>query len=99
MKAYERLICYAKVHSSSAEGQQSTPSTSRQFVLSRLLEQELRTLGFEDVFVDEHAYVYGSLPATSGLEEEPCIGLIAHLDTIPDEDFSGANVKPCLVPD
>ncbi len=99
MKAYERLICYAQVHTSSAEGQDSTPSTSRQFDLSRLLKQELRELGFTDVYVDEHAYVYGTLPAVAGFEEQPCIGLIAHLDTIPDADFSGADVKPCLVED
>ena len=49
----------------------------------------------EGVFVDEHAYTYGFLPATPGMEDKPCIGLIAQLDTIPD--FSGENVKPALV--
>ncbi len=49
----------------------------------------------ERVFVDGHAYVYGFLPATPGCEDRPCVGFIAHLDTIPD--FSGENVKPQLV--
>ena len=54
-------------------------------------------MGLQDVYEDEHAYVYGVLPATPGCETLPCIGLIAHIDTIPD--FSGENVKPQLHPD
>ena len=99
MRAYERLIQYVQIHTSSREGVEQTPSTDRQFDLSHVLESEMKELGFESVGVDEHAYVYGVIPATPGLENRPCIALIAHLDTIPDEDFSGENVKPCLVPD
>ena len=98
MRAYERLIQYVQIHTSSREGAEQTPSTERQFELSRVLEREMRALGLVNVHVDVHAYVYGELPATSGLENRPCIALIAHLDTIPDEDFSGENVKPQLVP-
>ena len=99
MRAYERLMQYVQIHTSSREGAEQTPSTERQFNLSRVLEAEMKELGFENVSVDEHAYVYGTVPATPGLESRPCIALIAHLDTIPDEDFSGLNVKPRLVPD
>ena len=97
MRAYERLIQYVQVHTASSEDCLETPSTRRQFDLSRLLEKEMLALGMESVFVDEHAYTYGFIPATAGFEDKPCIGLIAHLDTIPD--FSGENVKPSLVPD
>ena len=89
MRAYERLIQYV-------QDCDRTPTTERQFDLSRLLAKEMEALGMEGVFVDEYAYVYGFLPATEGCEDKPCIGLIAHLDTIPD--FSGENVKPTLVP-
>lgn len=89
MRAYERLIRYAKIHTSSREGAEETPSTARQRDLSEVLAEEMIKLGLQDVFVDEHAYVYGRLPASEGMEERPCIGLIAHLDTIPDEDFPG----------
>lgn len=99
MRAYERLIRYARVHTSSDEDGSTVPSTERQFDLSRLLEAELNELGFSDVFVDAHAYVYGRLPATTGMEDRPCVALIAHLDTIPDADFSGLNVQPQLVED
>ena len=95
MRAYERLIQYVQVHTASAEDLVQVPSTRRQFELSNLLAEEMRGLGMEGVFVDKHAYVYGFLPATPGCEEKPCIGLIAHLDTIPD--FCGENVKPQLV--
>ena len=96
MKAYERLIRYAQVHTASSEDLSRTPTTERQFDLSRLLGEEMRAMGLQEVWEDEHAYVYGALPATEGCEALPCIGLIAHIDTIPD--FSGENVKPQLHP-
>jgi len=95
MRAYERLIRYAKVHTASAEDTQSVPSTARQFDLARILEQELLELGAKDVFVDEHCYVYAKIPATPGCEDRPCVGFLAHLDTVPD--FSGENVQPRVV--
>ena len=92
MRAYERLIKYVQVHTASSEDLSKTPTTGRQFDLARLLADEMRALGMEDVSVDGHAYAYGFLPASPGCEAAPCIGLIAHLDTIPD--FSGENVRP-----
>ena len=57
MRAYERLIQYARIHTASAENQQSTPSAARQFVLARMLEQEMRFNGVTDVYVYEHCFV------------------------------------------
>ena len=95
MNIQDRFVRYVKVHTSCSEELEKTPTTERQFDLSRLLEQEMKELGMEGVYVDEHAYVYGFLPATPGCEDKPCIGLIAHLDTIPD--FSGENVRPQII--
>ena len=95
MKAYERLITYAKVHTASADDVEATPTTQRQFDLAYLLEKEMNAMGISGVSVDEHAYVYGKIPATPGYEKKPRVGFIAHLDTIPD--FSGENVKPRVV--
>lgn len=95
MKAYERLIRYAKVHTASIENSEQVPSTERQFDLSRLLAREMEELGLEGVFVDEHAYVYGFIPASEGMEDKPCIAFNAHVDTIPD--FSGENVRPQVI--
>lgn len=94
-RACERLIEYAQVHTASIEDGEGTPSTQRQFDLARLLEKELTALGVSDVYVDEHCYVYGKIPATAGLENKPCVGFLAHLDTVPD--FSGENVKPRVI--
>ena len=95
MKAYERLITYAKIHTASADEVEATPTTRCQFDLAYLLEKEMKDMGISGVSVDEHAYVYGKIPATPGYETKPRVGFIAHLDTIPD--FCGENVKPRVV--
>ena len=82
MRAYERPL--SGTH----------PSTQRQFDLARMLVEELQALGVEDAAVDEHCYVYGTLPPTPGCEDRPALGLIAHMDTAPDA--SGENVRPVL---
>ena len=95
MTALERFLIYVKIHTASSENTERTPTEEREFDLSRVLEKEMKDIGLERVFVDEHAYVYGFLPATPGCEKLPCVGFIAHLDTIPD--FSGENVCPQLI--
>ena len=95
MTALERFLIYVKIHTASSENTERTPTEEREFDLSRVLEKEMKSLGMERVSVDEHAYVYGFLPAMEGCEERPCVGFIAHLDTIPD--FSGENVRPQLI--
>lgn len=95
MKAYERLIKYAKVHTASAEDNSVTPSTNRQFDLANILADEMKDMGVSDVYVDTHCYVYGMIPATKGYEKVTPIGFLSHIDTIPD--FSGENVKPELI--
>ena len=94
MKAYERLLNYVVIHTTSDEDAEAVPSTARQFDLANLLVEELRELGVEDASVDEHCYVTGHIPASEGLEGAPKIGFIAHLDTAPD--CSGENVKPVV---
>ena len=96
MRAYERLIQYVRIHTASSEEvPYRVPSTERQFDLGRLLVQQMQELGVTDARIDEHCYVYGSLPATPGYAQAKKLGFIAHMDTIPD--FSGENVQPTLV--
>lgn len=92
MRAYERLLNYVKVYTTSDEEGQGIPSTERQFDLAMQLVDEMKTLGIDDARVDEHCYVYGTIPATPGYENRSAIGFIAHLDTAPD--CSGEGVKP-----
>ena len=83
MRAYERFLKYAVVHTTSDEASETVPSTSRQFDLANLLADEMKTMGISEVRVDDHCYVYGVIPASAGCESAPALGLIAHLDTPP----------------
>ena len=94
MRAYERFLKYAKIHTASAEEQGVTPSTSCQWELARVLVDELRQLGLEDPGVDDNCIVTAWLPATLGYEDAPALGFLAHMDTAPA--FSGENVQPIL---
>lgn len=92
-EALTRFLRYAKVHTTSDEATGTSPSTERQFDLARILEKELRELGLQNVELDPHCYVYGTLPANSG-NGKTLIGFVAHLDTSPA--VSGENVKPMI---
>ena len=92
MRAYERLLKYVKVYTTSDPNSGTHPSTMRQFDLARQLVDELKALGLVDAFVDEHCYVYATLPATPGSENAKPLGLIAHMDTT--DDAPGENVNP-----
>ena len=59
MQAYERLIRYARIYTTSDENAEITPSTARQFDLSIMLAEEMTAMGFQEVTVDEHAYTMG----------------------------------------
>ena len=97
MRAYERLLNYVKVYTTSEDEQEKVPSTDRQFELGNQLAEELKKIGVQNVRIDDNCYVYGVIPATKGLEDKPAIGFIAHMDTAPD--FSGENVNPQIIQD
>ena len=96
MRAYERLLKYVKVWTTSDPESGTHPSTMRQFDLAHQLVQELKDLGLTDAHVDEHCYVYATLPATPGQESAKPLGFIAHMDTT--DDASGENVNPQIHP-
>ena len=95
MRAYERMLNYIKIWTTSDSSSVSVPSTSRQFDLARILVEEMKKLGIEDAHVDDKCYVYGTLPAKKGYEDKTKLGFIAHLDT--SEDMSGQNVNPQII--
>ena len=95
MRAYERLLQYVKIHTTSDEESREVPTTQRQFDLAMALVEEMKEMGIQDARVDEHCYVYGTIPATPGYEGKTAIGFIAHLDTSPD--FCGEGVKPRIL--
>lgn len=95
MRAYERLLKYVSVYTTSDPDSATVPSSMRQYDLAHQLVEELKTLGLENVHVDENCVVYGWLSATAGCEKQPALGFIAHMDTAPD--CSGENVKPQII--
>ena len=95
MRAYERLLKYVSIYTTSDPDSATVPSSMRQYDLARILVDELNALGLENVHVDENGIVYGWLSATPGCEAGPALGFIAHMDTAPD--CSGENVKPQII--
>lgn len=89
----DRFMQYVQIDTQSDPASPSQPSTEKQKDLSRKLVEELKQIGIADAELDEHGYVYATLPATSK-KDVPVLCLCAHVDTAPD--CSGAGVKPIL---
>jgi tripeptide aminopeptidase len=87
----ERFLRYVRIDTQSDPASTTYPSTAKQRDLGELLAQELKELGLADAEIDEHGYVFATVPGSAG----PTVGLIAHVDTSPDE--SGAGVAPQVV--
>ena len=98
MNIVERFIRYTSFDTQSSENSSTTPSTPKQMDFARFLKKELEDEGLSDVELDEHGYLYATLPSNADDDKEiPTIGFIAHYDTSPD--CSGANVTPRIVKD
>jgi tripeptide aminopeptidase len=89
----ERLIRYVQVDTQSDPASKTFPSTEKQKNLSALLAGELLQLGLADAHMDEHGYVYATIPATYD-KAVPVVCFCSHVDTAPD--CSGTNVKPIV---
>ena len=87
----ERFLRYVKIDSQSDPESETTPSTEKQWNMAKLLKEELEQLGMEEVEMDEHGYVFATLPSNVD-KKVPVIGFIAHYDTTPD--YNGAGVNP-----
>ncbi|MCF0051470.1 peptidase T [Dyadobacter sp. LJ53] len=90
----ERFLRYVKIDTQSDPNSESFPSTAKQRDLSNLLVVELQELGIEDAHLDEHGYVYATIPSNSDKSNIPVICFCSHVDTSPD--VSGAHVKPIV---
>ena len=86
VRVHDRFFRYISFDTASDDDAKGCPSTPGQWVLGRALVEEMLELGIKDARIDEHCYVYGTLPAN--VENAPAIGLIAHMDTV--------SVVPCV---
>ena len=89
-----RLTTYVQVDTQSDENSESCPSTPGQLTLLRMLVEELKSIGMQDVSMDDNGYVMATLPANTD-KQLPTVGFLAHVDTA--TDMTGANVKPQIV--
>ncbi len=88
-----RFMRYVQVDTQSDPTSSSQPSTEKQKDLSRILVQELQDMGISDAVLDEHGYVYATIPATTD-KQVPVLCFCSHVDTAPD--CRGKDVKPIL---
>ena len=95
MDLKDRFLKYVSYDTQSDESSSTFPSTDKQKVLLTALRDEMIAMGLQEVAMDEHGYVMGSVPATKGKENAPVIGFISHVDTAPD--MSGKDVKPRII--
>lgn len=89
----DNFIRYVQIDTQSDPYSKTFPSTGKQKNLSRLLVEELLALGVEDAHLDEHGYVYATIPGNTD-KEVPVICFCSHVDTSPDS--SGTDVKPII---
>jgi len=94
-RATDRFLRYVVIDTQSDAQSPTQPSTEKQKNLGRLLVEELLEIGISDAHLDEHGYIYATIPANTPKNNVPVICFCAHMDTAPD--FSGTNVKPQVV--
>lgn len=91
-KCSEKLLRYVAYPTASKEGETVSPSTPEQRIFGEALVREMQDIGIADAEIDGNGYVYGSIPAASGLENIPAIAFISHMDVSPDAPCR--NIQP-----
>ncbi|MDW8846202.1 peptidase T [Erwinia sp. MMLR14_017] len=75
-----RFYRYLAVTSQSDAASQLLPSTPEQHAMAKMLAEELREMGLQDVVIDEFATVTAVKPGNR--PSAPRIGFITHIDTV-----------------
>ncbi|MCB0568952.1 MAG: peptidase T [Phaeodactylibacter sp.] len=90
----ERFLQYVRIDTQSDPESKTFPSTEKQKNLGKILVAELLEMGVSDAHMDEHGYVYATIPSNSEKKNVPVICFCSHMDTSPDS--SGKDVKPIV---
>jgi tripeptide aminopeptidase len=90
----ERFLRYVVIDTQSDPASATCPSTEKQKDLGRLLARELQEMGIRDAHIDQHGYVYATIPANTA-RRVPVICFCSHMDTSPD--CTGTDVKPQII--
>src|SRR3989337_935951 len=91
--ATERFLRYVKIDTQSDPNSTTCPSTMKQKDLGKVLVEELLAMGIKDAHLDEHGYVYATIPSNT-TKKVTVICFCSHMDTSPDCD--GKNVNPIV---
>ena len=75
----ENFLRYVQIETTSSETSGTCPSTPNQWVLAKMLVDELHAMGIDNARVDDHCYVYATIPAKGNHPAK--VGLISHMDT------------------
>ncbi len=94
MTALERFMKYVTFDTQSDEASETRPTTEKQLALGRVLMEEMRAIGLQEIRMDDCGAVFGTIPANCETDA-PAVGFLAHMDTA--EEASGANVCPRVV--
>ena len=89
----DRFVRYAKIDTQSDPNSPTCPSTEKQKNLGKVLVEELKAIGIKDAEMDQHGYIYATLPSNT-TKKVPTICFCSHMDTSPD--CSGTNVNPII---
>ena len=90
----DRFIKYVTIDTESDPKNPAFPSTKKQWNLARVLVEDLKKIGMQDVDLDENCYIMATLPSNIK-HSAATIGFVAHIDTSPD--FTGKNIKPQII--
>ncbi len=93
MTVKEKFLRYVQIETTSEAECEACPSSPNQRVLANMLADELQAMGIANARVDEHGYVYATIPAKG--DHPAKVGLIAHMDT--SDGVRGAT-KPVCIP-
>ncbi len=94
MSLLDKFLDVVSFDTKSDDEANTVPTTPGQLVLGNHLVEVLKNMGVADAKMDDHGYVYGSIPANCSRKK--AIGFLAHMDTSPE--ISGKDVKPRIIP-
>lgn len=91
----QRFLQYVQVNTTAVEDAGCYPSSPGQIELGKLIVQQLREMGIQEVDQDRYGIVLATVPASRGKEDLPVVAFNAHFDTSPET--SGDGVKPNVI--
>lgn len=98
-----RFLKYVAVDTQCDPEAKKSPSSDGQFVLSKIVAEDLKNAGIKDIVVKENAFIYGTIPENIPAghkahgKKVPVVGFLSHFDTA--AEASGKNIKPQIIKD